>query len=117
MKTYTQLINLSEDYIEKNLNKSIRLVDIANNLHISAYHFHRLFHGQTNETLTRFINRIKLERSAMLLVTNKKISITEIAYAYGYSESSSYSRAFKKHFHVSPRQYRKARYVNFSSNE
>lgn len=113
MKSYTQLINLSEDYIEKNINNKIRLVDIATNLHISAYHFHRLFHEQTNETLTHFINRIKLERSAMLLITNTKISITEIAYSYGYSESSSYSRAFKKYFHVSPKQYRKARFVNF----
>lgn len=43
----------------------------------------------------------------MYLAVNSEISITEIAFNYGYSESSAYNRAFKKHFGISPSQFRK----------
>lgn len=111
MKNYTRIINEAEDYIERNLNKKILLIDIAKSLCISKYHFHRIFSENSSESLHQFISRIKLERSAILLVINPNLSITEIAYMYGYSESSAYCRSFKKHFQVSPSEYRKARIV------
>lgn len=112
MKNYTQVINMAEDFIERNLNKSISLADIANNVHMSEYHFHRIFRLLISETIYQYISRIKLERSLAYLLANNRMSITDIAYHYGYSESSSYCRAFKKHFQISPLQYRKARLVN-----
>lgn len=53
-----------------------------------------------------------MERSAMFLVIRVDISITEIAFRYGYSESSAYSRAFKKYFGITPLEYRRARNVD-----
>lgn len=107
MKHYTWLINKAEDYIENHLSEPIRLSDIAKALHISEYHFHRIFSSNSKETINNFVTRIKMERSAIYLVVNKSISITEIALRYGYGESSSYNRAFKKHFGMSPLQYQK----------
>ncbi|MBU1142196.1 MAG: helix-turn-helix transcriptional regulator [Firmicutes bacterium] len=111
LKIYAKIINLAEDYIEKNLNKNILLSDIANSVHLSEYHFHRIFRAWSSETIHQFISRIKLERSAILLVTNQNLSITDIAMQYGYSETSSYCRAFKKHFKITPMQFRLARIV------
>lgn len=107
MENYTRLINKTEDYIEENLEQKITLKELANNIHLSEYHFHRLFKKFSSETLNEFITRIKMERSAIYLVVNSQISITEIAYRYGYCDSSSYCRAFKKHFGVSPTEFRK----------
>jgi AraC-like DNA-binding protein len=45
----------------------------------------------------------------MYLIVNHSISITDIALKYGYSDSSSYNKAFKKFFGVNPTGYRKAR--------
>ncbi len=106
MKSYKKLINEAEDYIENNLRKKILIADIAKSIHISEYHFHRIYSKYSKETINQFISRVKLERSAILLVTNSKLTITEIAYLYGYSESSAYCRAFKKHFKISPTKYR-----------
>ena len=50
-----------------------------------------------------------MERSALFLTVRKDISITEIALRYGYSETSSYSKAFKQYYGISPLEYRKAR--------
>jgi hypothetical protein len=43
------------------------------------------------------------------MIVSRDISITQIAYQYGYSNSSSFSKAFKRHFNMSPQEYRKAR--------
>jgi AraC family transcriptional regulator, mar-sox-rob regulon activator len=111
LKTYAKIINLAADYIENNLHKKILLTEIANSVHLSEYHFHRIFHAESSETIHQFISRVKLERSSVLLVTNQNLSITDIAMQYGYSETSSYCRAFKKHFKITPMQFRLARIV------
>jgi AraC-like DNA-binding protein len=105
--TYTRMINKTEDYIETNLDKRITLSDVAKNVHVSEYHFHRLFSTYSKEMLKQFITRIKMERSAIYLAINLEISITEIAFMYGYNSSSSYNKAFKKHYGISPREFRK----------
>lgn len=104
---YTRLINKTEDYIEINLDKQITLSDAAKNANFSEYHFHRLFSKYSKEKLKQFITRIKMERSAIYLVMNTEISITEIAFKYGYNSSSSYNKAFKKHYGMSPTEFRK----------
>ena len=104
---YRRLINKTEDYIETNLNHKITLSDVANNVNISEFHFHRLFSKYSTEALRQFITRIKMERSAIFLAINSEISITEIAFKYGYSSSSNYNKAFKKHYSISPTEFRK----------
>jgi AraC-like DNA-binding protein len=100
------LINKAEDYIENNLNQKICLDDIAFNIGLSKYHFHRIFRSHTTKTIAQFITRIKMERSGIYLVINSDISITEIAYRYGYCDASSYNKAFKKHYGMNPSQFR-----------
>ena len=107
MDNYIRLINKTEDYIETHLDRRLTLAELAKNAHLSEYHFHRLFKRYSSETLNGFITRVKLERSGIFLRVNRSVSITEIAYRYGYSDSGSYSRAFKKHFGVSPARFRK----------
>ena len=103
---YVRMINQCEDYIEEHLSSSIKLEDIASSIGVSSYHFHRIFTKYSSETLYQFILRHKLERSAIFLVMNPKVSLTDIAYRYGFNDSSSYSRAFKRYFGISPSKYR-----------
>lgn len=112
---YQILINKAEDYIENNLSKRIKLEDIADAVGLSQYHFHRIFHTYSKETIAQFINRIKMERSSIYLVVNKEISITKMAYRYGYCDASSYNKAFKKHYGCSPSEYRNRK--NIQVNE
>lgn len=109
MTNYIRVLNQAEDYIESHLSETITLEDLANNAAISSYHFHRLFKSHSTETVKKFITRIKMERSAIFLVSRDDLSMTEIAFNYGYSEASSFNRAFKKFHGMSPSEYRKAR--------
>ncbi|MBL1223929.1 helix-turn-helix transcriptional regulator [Enterococcus sp. BWR-S5] len=106
-QVYLRLINKAEDYIEQNLKRPIFLSDLAKNAHLSEFHFHRIFKKYSTETVNEFVLRVKLERAAIFLCVNPHISITTIALDYGYSDSSSFSRSFKKHFGISPLKYRK----------
>lgn len=52
-----------------------------------------------------FIAEYRMKHAAELLVKSSK-TVTEIAFDVGYDESSSFSRVFKKHFGISPSEYR-----------
>lgn len=106
-KAYIRLVNKSEDYIEQHLNDPISLKELANHVNFSEYHFHRIFTKYSNETINHFITRFKLERAAIFMSVNHSSSLTTIAFKYGYTSSSSFSRAFKRHFGFNPSTYRK----------
>ena len=67
---------------------------IAKSAAFSKYHFHRIFHSIIGEPLNQYILRLRVEKAAHLL-TETQLSITEIAYKCGFSNSSAFSRAFK----------------------
>lgn len=106
-QSYIRLINKTEDYIEQHLKEPLSLKLLAKNAHLSEFHFHRIFKRYSEETVNEFVTRFKLERAAIFLCVNPRVSITTIAMEYGYNDSSSFSRTFKKHFGVSPINYRK----------
>lgn len=103
---YQLRINKAIDYINNNLNKSISLVELASVSYFSPYHFHRIFKAITGESVNDFTNRVRIEKSIKLLKHSKK-TISDIAYECGYSSPSTYSRAFKQYFEVSPTFFRK----------
>ncbi|MBN1149735.1 AraC family transcriptional regulator [candidate division WOR-3 bacterium] len=105
-KEYLSRINRAIDYIERNLDKQIRLHDIAEISNFSPYHFHRIFSSVVGETLNSFISRLRLEKAASSLLSKRNSSITEIAIDCGFSTSSSFARAFKEKYGMSASDWR-----------
>ena len=103
---YKSRINRVFDYIESHLDENITLEQLAFEAHFSKYHFHRLFSAIVGETPFQFIQRIRLEKSATLLLSNPKQNISSIALQCGFTDISIFSRNFKSHFHSSPSSYR-----------
>lgn len=87
MDEYIRLVNKTEDYIESHLSEKISLDDLANNVNMSKYHFHRLFRKYSDETVKQFVTRIKVERSGIFLAVRNDLSITDIALQYGYNDA------------------------------
>src|SRR5262249_33282771 len=73
---------------------------------ISAFHFHRIFRALTGETMFAFVQRRKLLR-ALELIDEGRFTLTEVALECGFDSGSSLSRAFRKHFHCTPTEYRR----------
>lgn len=95
--TYIEKINVVMDYIETNLEKSMTVQQLAGVACLSTFHFHRVFHAFTGESLYAFITRLRVERAGIMLLTQRS-AITEIAFACGFNDSATFARAFKQHF-------------------
>jgi AraC family transcriptional regulator len=106
-KEYIARINKVIDYIENNLEKNFTLDELARVANFSKFHFHRIFYSFIGETLFQFIQRIRLERSAIALVIYPHKSVTEIAMDSGFSSSSAFARRFKDHFKMSATAWRR----------
>lgn len=111
-KEYISRINKAIDYIENNLDQAITLNHLAEAANFSKFHFHRIFQAFIGETPFQFIQRIRLERAANLLLTNKSMSISEIAVKTGFTDISIFSRNFKNTFKISATQYRSEKIEN-----
>lgn len=80
---------------------------LALRLNISVRHLYRLFE-EDGDSVCRYIQRARLQRSADDLGNPflRGESITSIAYKWGFTDSAHFSRAFKKQFEQSPKDYR-----------
>ncbi len=108
------LINKSIEYIEKNLSEEIKLNEVAKQSYFSEFHFHRLFHKTVGTPVMDYVRKRRLfEASRELAETGEKI--TDIALKYQFSSEESFSRAFKKLYGQSPREYRKDNRVHSSA--
>ena len=103
---YQNRINRVINYINKNLEKSLSLNDLADIAHFSSFHFHRIFVAVVEESINSYTNRTRIEKSARLLKFSKQ-SISDIAYECGFSSPSTFSRSFKQYFEVAPSSFRK----------
>lgn len=108
-REYTARILKVTDYIEDRLGEALTLDELAGVAGFSKYHFHRIFQAYAGETLFGYIQRLRLEKAAYLLVSDRHASITGIALATGFTGSSSFARGFKQHFGVSPSEWRRTR--------
>ncbi|MEK4579103.1 AraC family transcriptional regulator [Bacillus sp. FSL R12-0074] len=103
---YLRRVYKVQDYIELHINDSLSIEDLANVAGFSKFHFHRIFKGMMDEPLSRYVNRLKLERATHLLTYHTDMTITDIAYYFGFTDSAVFSRTFKSYYGVSPSHYR-----------
>ena len=103
----SEMVNKSIDYIILHLDEEISVDDVAKHCNFSKFYFSRVFKAATGESIYAFIKRLKMDQSAIELKLARDRSITEIGYDYGYSPSN-YSSIFRKHYDISPAEFRKA---------
>src|ERR1700678_4057047 len=104
---YSHRINRVIDYLRGNLDRQVKLKELARVACLSEFHFHRIFGAVSGETLNNFTNRLRLEKAARLLRYSSQ-SVTDIALDCGFSSSATFSRAFRSGYDTSPSQFRKS---------
>lgn len=103
---YISRVNRVFRFIDGNLDSDLSLEKVSEIAFFSPFHFHRIFKFITKETLNEYVTRQRIEKSALDLL-HKNITVTAIAHKYGFSDISSFSRAFKKHYRISPSNFKK----------
>ena len=102
-KDYVQSVYKVIFYIEQNYNYDLTLQELSKVAGFSKYHFHRIFKSIIGENLSDYIRRIRLSNTTLKFKTDKKI--TQIALDSGYETNSSFSKAFKNHFGITPKEF------------
>ncbi|MDF2615183.1 MAG: DNA-binding protein AraC-type [Clostridia bacterium] len=101
MNIYVNLINEAVDYIEENIHERMSLEDIAKQLCVSKFHFNRMFKTVSGMTLKQYVLGRKLTKALCYLIETGD-PVIDAAYRFGFEYPEVFSRAFKKHFGVSP---------------
>ena len=91
--------------INKNIsNPDLNVELLASNVGMSRVHMHRKLKELTGQSARDFIKSIRLKQAAGLL-SEKKLSVSEIMYALGFTNLSHFSNSFKEFYGMSPKEY------------
>jgi AraC family transcriptional regulator len=93
-------------FVLANLERRLRLRDLAASARLSPHHFARAFKVRTRETPRRFVLRARLDQAERLLRDPAR-SLADVALAAGFSSQSQLTTAFGAARGVTPGRYRR----------
>ena len=97
-------------YVEDNLAEKITLKKIADQFHVSVSTVTQLFQKKTKTTFHHFVTGKRMEKARDLIMQG--LPLETVGRAIGYQDHSTFYRAFRQTFGISPREYRKAELSN-----
>lgn len=100
-----ELVKKAQDFIEKNFQERITIDQLASHYAIGRRSFERRFKKATCNTVTEYIQRVKIEAAKMSLESSYE-NVNEVMYKVGYSDTKAFRTTFKKITGLSPAQYR-----------
>lgn len=95
------------EYMRANLDRPLSLAELAAQVRLSRYHFCTAFRHATGRTPGSWLTDERIRRAAALL-SEQRLSITEIALEVGYETPSSFTARFRQRMGVTPSEYRRA---------
>ena len=100
-----KLFDHAVKFIHSHLSEPLSLEVLSDHLHISASHLSRTFKKVCGESLTEYINHVRIEKAKEYLL-RQDILAYEVADLVGYHDATYFSSIFKKYTGVSPTEYR-----------
>ncbi len=104
----TSRINDVLYFIHQDISRELLAKELAALAAYSEQHFHRVFKAVVGEPVHHYIRRTRMEFAANQLMFDAKSSVLDVANKSGFSSVSSFSRAFKSTFDMSPGVWRKS---------
>ena len=102
---YDEKIAAVLSYISENLTEGLSVDELAESVHISRYHFMRLFKAQTGTSVHAYVRQRRLMHAAHLI--REGMSAARAAEESGFADYSAFHRAFTAAFGVSPGKLKK----------
>lgn len=98
-------IKNAQDYIENNFQEKITVDRLATMTILGRRSFERRFKKATTDTVTKYIQRVKIEAAKMSLESTRE-NINEVMYNVGYTDPKAFRGTFKKITGLTPMEYR-----------
>ena len=93
-------------FVERSYMHKITVAEVADRIDFSESHFMRYFKENMGTSFVDYLREYRLTMAARLLIASDA-SILSIAEEVGFDNLSYFNRAFKKHYGVTPSQYRR----------
>ena len=93
-------------YVEENLAEKITLKQVADEFKVSVSTVTQLFQKKTQNTFHHFLTNCRMEKARTLILQG--LPLESVGKEIGYQDHSTFYRAFRQTFGISPREYRKA---------
>jgi AraC family transcriptional regulator len=116
-KTLERHNNLANDlmyYIYTHIDTDINLDELAVVFGVNKFYMHKIFKEVFGYNIYATIKSIRLQKASNLLLTNQNSTVTEIANACGYSSQTSFIRAFKERFAMTPKAWKNGGFTAYS---
>ena len=97
-------LNKILSYIKENYTSPISLDDICKNMNMSKQYCMRIFKKHMHTTINDYILDLRMRHAAYLL-SSTYMNVSQTADYLGFSDTSYFSKVFKKYYGVAPSDY------------
>mgnify|MGYP001042378468 FL=1 len=102
MKEVYRLIERARSRVRARPDARVSLDEAAGDAGVSPVRFHQIFQEINGENYGAFVRRVRLEYAVGLMRAFPERSCTRIAHDAGFSESSDFTRSFKRAYGIAP---------------
>ena len=106
VKSYSPSIIAAMQYIREHLAISLTVTEISDAVFVSKSTLEKHFRDELSMSVGEFISGEIMFRSAQMLLKGKPLR--EVSDAFGFCDQFYFSRKFKAHFGITPREYRRS---------
>ncbi|MNO80324.1 HTH-type transcriptional regulator YesS [compost metagenome] len=103
--TNSYIIKQVHEIIASDMGQDISVRMIADKVFLHPVYLSKIYKSETGESLSDYMIRKRMER-ALYLLKNSNMKIYEITSELGYQNPQYFSKMFKKHYGVTPHEYR-----------
>ena len=101
----SQMLTRVQRHIVRHISEDLTIERLSGLFNYHPNYFIRLFRRETGYTPYQYIVQLRMQYAVTQL--NKGLPNEEVCYACGYTDSSTFTRAFRKYYGVAPQKYRK----------
>ena len=98
-------IKQAQSYVEQHFQDKITVDQLADLCAVGRRSFERRFKKATNNTVTEYVQRVKMEAAKRSFETSRK-NISEVMFDVGYTDTKAFRDVFKKVTGLTPIEYR-----------
>jgi len=100
-------LRLAVEFMEQNMRRSLSIGEIAEYAALSEDYFRRLFVRQLGLKPVAYLEQLRVKEAKRILAEDATVSAGEAGQRAGFSDPRYFCRVFKKHFGLTPSEYRK----------
>ncbi len=101
-----QVVKKALDYIRANYCEPISLEIVAEKAGVSSCYMSDIFHKYTGESYSNYLNRLRMEEAAEMLMQNRQLRLADISEQVGYVNIRHFLKVFKNYYGMTPTEYK-----------